>query len=278
MDHEGLYQMIYAGEWAAVLDVLHRHHGELAADPRLAHAIETFVEAFFRQLETVPPQPLETLFLLHTGRFYRLPEARFAQLVARLVAHYMDQPDVALRYARLCPEEPACARLLRAYAAPAQEVIAHPQHADLDLVENAAVTPHQATLPLFKSQQEADFFLAVREVFATYLVYPNVALHSVIDYAQVRPHLTPRERAYFFRALLDCVVFDQHDGYRPRFFFELDSALHDEDERREKDRAKDRILALAGQPLFRLRKRRRNPGRAAFIAALKALVQTSPAT
>jgi hypothetical protein len=278
MDPEVLYQHIYHGQWAAVLDVLHRHPADLAADPLLAHSIETFMAVFFGQLDQAPLETLETLFLLHTGRFYQLSEGRFAQLMAQLVARHAHAPDVALAYARLCPEEPSCARLIEAYAVPVRMDVPHPAEAALHLAGHPVIAGPQAIRPLFNSRQEVDFFMAVREVFATYLVYPNVALHSVIDYAQVHPHLTPREKAYFFRALLDCVVFDQHDGYRPRFFFELDSALHDEDERRQKDQAKDRILALAGLQLFRLRKRRRNPGRAAFVAALKALLPTPPAT
>ncbi len=111
--------------------------------------------------------------------------------------------------------------------------------------------------------------MAAREVFATYFVYPNVALSSLVDYDRLKAHRSGTERRYFFHARIDCVVFDQHDGYRPRFFFELDSPFHDADDRQMRDRHKNRILALAGQRLYRIRPQIRYPDRAAYIALLK---------
>ena len=104
--------------------------------------------------------------------------------------------------------------------------------------------------------------------FATYFVYPNVALSSLVDYERIADRLTTEERRYFFRALVDCVVFDQHDDYRPRFFFELDSPLHDDETRRKKDAHKERILAPAGQKLYRIRAHEREHRREALVAML----------
>ncbi len=275
MDHEALYRLIYERQWAALLDALHRHREAVAADALLARAAETFVTAFFEALAGGAPEALaeelEKLFLLHTGGFYRLPEARFEQVVEALVRLHADRPEAALGYARFCPHNPRCAAVLRAHAPP--EPIQHAQADTLDVASTSPLADADATLPLFKSQQEADFFLAVREVFATYFVYPNVALSCLVDYEHLREHLSGEERRYFFRALVDCVVFDQHDGYRPRFFFELDSPLHDTEERQAKDRHKERILALAGQRLFRIRRREAGTGRAAFVALLKELAE-----
>ncbi len=129
------------------------------------------------------------------------------------------------------------------------------------------------TTSLFRSRQEEEFFMAVREVFASYFVYPNVALSSVLDFESLRSELSPAERQFFFRGIVDCVVFDQQNAYRPRYFFELDSPYHDTDRQAENDARKDRIFATAGQTLLRVRVKERQAGREAFAPLLREIVQ-----
>ncbi len=277
IDHEALYQLIYEKRWAALLDAVHRHHEAIDADALLGRAVETFVASFFEHLADVGPashtDALEKLFLLHTGGFYALPEARFEQVIEALVTLHADRPEAAVGYARFCPKNERCAAVLTRHAPAEPELVPHAQEAVLDLAVSPPLAETDATISLFKSQQEADFFLAAREVYATYFVYPNVALSCLVDYDALKEHLTGDERQYFFRGIVDCVVFDQHDGYRPLFFFELDSALHDTDAQRAKDRHKERILALAGQRLHRIRKRDPDAGRPEFVALLKELAE-----
>ena len=277
MDHETIYQLLHEQQWAALLDVVHRHHDAIAADVLLTRAAETFVDTFFDHLAAADPasfaEALEKLFLLHVGTFYRLPEARFEQVVEALVTLHADRPEAALGYARYCPENAQCAEVLLQHAPWEPELVPHSQEAVLELAVSPPLSDTDATISLFKSQQEVEFFLAVREVFATYFAYPNVALSCLVDYERIQEQLTGEERQYFFRGVVDCVVFDQHDGYRPLFFFELDSALHDTDAQRAKDRHKERILALAGQRLHRIRKRVPDAGRPEFVALLKELAE-----
>jgi len=276
-DHEAIYQLLYEQQWAALLDFVHRHHAAIADDALLGRAVQTFTETFLAHLATGEPAPhtdaLEKLFLLHTGGFYRLTEPHFEQVVEALVLIHADRPEAALGYARFCPKNARCAATLRRHASLAPEPVVHTQAATLDVAASPPLHGAAATVSLFKSQQEVDFFLAVREVYATYFVYPNVALSCLVDYERVKAHLDAEERRYFFRGLVDCVVFDQHDGYRPIFFFELDSALHDTEARRAKDRRKERILALAGQTLHRIRKRDAAAGRSAFVTLLTELAR-----
>ena len=268
MDHEVLYRLIYAGEWVAAFDAVHRQHEALPGDPLLARAAETLVTTFFKAFEAgpAPEDALEKLFLLHTGGFYTLHEPHFERVVEALVARHADRPETAAGYARFCPDNPRCAAVLRAHG-PAERV-AHTQADDL-AVHARLPLGADATIRLFKSQQEIDFFLAAREVFATYLVYPNVALSSLVNYDHIKDRLSGEERRYFFRGVVDCVIFDQHDGYRPCYFFELDSSLHDTEARHRKDQYKERILALAGQTLYRIRRRDADAGRAAFVQLLR---------
>lgn len=277
MDQETLYQLIYDEQWLAVLDAIHHHHTAIASEPLLTRATDTFLTVFFGWLDEGSPtafsDELEKLFLLHTGHFYPLSKDRFEKVIEALIAIHAERPDVAVGYARFCPDNAHCAVLLDSYQASQPEPLIHTQQATLDLTSNTPLPDVNHTISLFKSQQEVEFFLAVREVYATYFVYPNVALSCLIDYEAIKEQLSSEARTYFFRALIDCVVFDQHDGYRPLYFFELDSDLHDTEERQAKDRLKEQILALAGQTLYRIRKRRADQGRAAFVSLLKELTE-----
>ncbi|WP_397546886.1 DUF2726 domain-containing protein [Rhodothermus marinus] len=267
-DVETLYRHVQAQAWTPALELVYRHRTLLAVDPLWRHAADVLVQELHPRLAEVGEAVLERLFLLHTGRLYALPEPVFADLVAELVRRHADRPELALRYARWCPTHPACARLLET---PAPET-------PWEELNGFAVRRHrpiQQLRPpsLFRSQQEFVFFQAVREVFPTYLVYPNVALSCLIDYERLAEVLSEEERRYALRALVDCAVFDPDDGYRPRYCFELDSPLHGTPERRQRDAIKARILQLAGLPLFCIRPPTGTVERDAFVALLRRLFQ-----
>ncbi len=267
-DVEMLYRYAQAQAWTPALELIYRQRAALAVDPLWQHAAAILVQELHARLDEVSEAVLEQLFLLHTGRLYVLPEAIFTDLVAELVRRYTDRPDLARRYARWCPTHPECARLL---AAPEPET-------PWENLHGFAVRRHlpvQKLSPpsLFRSQQEFVFFQAVREVFPTYLVYPNVALSCLIDCERLADVLSETERRYALRALVDCAVFDPDDGYRPRYCFELDSPLHGAPARRQRDALKARMLQLAGLPLFCIRPLTGTVARDAFVALLRRLFQ-----
>jgi hypothetical protein len=66
--------------------------------------------------------------------------------------------------------------------------------------------------------------MAVRENFQMFVVYPNVSLSCLIEFDKIKSNLSQEERNFFFRGIVDCVVFDQHESYKPIKFFELDRA------------------------------------------------------
>ena len=279
-DPERLYRAAFAEAWDDGLGWLHRHGAAANLDERLGQAARTFTDALLAASRTSAlGGPLETLFLLHNGRLYRLSEAQFERVVEGLVLLHADRPEAALGYARFCPGNAHCADVIGRHGAPArQPVTSETGHAVTRTqlwtacpARDAEPSPLDATRPLFRSRQEEDFFMAVRDVFAAYLAYPNVALSQLVDFEKVREALSERERAFFFRGLIDCVVFDQHRSYRPVYFFELDSPFHDGAAQQDRDRMKDRILALAGQRLYRIRRTSAAPGRAGFVALLREL-------
>jgi hypothetical protein len=136
---------------------------------------------------------------------------------------------------------------------PQRAEVDHPERDRVRVTVTTPATVVTHSLSLFKSSQEAAFFHALRTVFQMYTPYPNVALSSLIDFDAIRDRLSAEERDYFFKGIVDCVLFDPHDDYRPIHFFELDSSHHDDPDQQEKDAYKDRIIAAAGHRLYRVR-------------------------
>ena len=244
LDHERIYQLTHAEDWSALLTLIHEHPQAAAQDDLVQHALATFEEAFFGQLDAAEslstPQAdvLERFILLHSGGIYRLDDERFATLVVRLVTWHLEQgaDATAAQYAPFCPDREPCTSLLNTsdtdtdpvHLEPRRAAVDHPERDRVHVTVTTPATEATHSLSLFKSAQEAAFFHAVRTVFQTYTPYPNVALSSLIDFEAIRDHLSDDERAYFFKGIVDCVLFDPHDDYRPVHFFELDSAHHDD--------------------------------------------------
>jgi len=147
----------------------------------------------------------------------------------------------------------------------------------LQVTENRNIAAVNFTKPLFNSRQEDDFFQALRQVFPTYGVYPNVALSCLINFEAIKSSLSSEERSFFFNGIVDCVVFDQHRNYTPVYFFELDSVFHDTPEQKGKDQYKDNILSLAGQKLYRIRKVLDQVGINGFIVMIREVLDGSKA-
>ncbi len=66
-------------------------------------------------------------------------------------------------------------------------------------------------------------------------------------------NLSSIKKEYFFRAIVDSVVFDSSNKYQPKFFFELDSHFHDNERARNNDEMKNIIFEAANVKLIRIR-------------------------
>src|SRR5690606_20230060 len=275
VDQETVYRLLMEERWTELLDLVYRNRTDVADDPLLKHAVDVFARTFVERLPTRQTEwikaDVEKLFLLHAGGFHRLEGDPFEQVILALVDLHADDPVASAGYARHLPENPRCAAILERFDV--RRGVLHSQRDLIDLHDTRPAPDADYRIPLFKSRREVEFFLAVREVFATYLVYPNVAISTVLDFDAIKPGLSSEERSYFFRGVVDCVVFDQHGDYRPIHFFEVDSALHDDPGRSDRDAMKDRIFSAAGQRLVRVRPRDPSAGRDAYVRLLHGLLR-----
>ena len=280
IDYEEIYRLAYQERWSELLDLVHKSSKEAALDEMVQQAVKTFEDYFFSQLERGTKENtepyLKKLFLLHVGQIYKLPQDRFNRVVVDLVETYMKagQKYDAYDCAKSHPQHELCAKVIREYEASLPKIVEHSQREQITVVESAVISKEDRTISLFKSQQEIDFFMALREVFQMYTVYPNVSLSCVIDYEQIKNNLSFEERDFFFKGIIDSVVFDHHNNYKPLHFFELDSGFHDTEQQRKKDEYKTKILSLAGKKLYRIRKTARKQGQREFAKLIREMFET----
>lgn len=278
IDYEQIYKLTFLKQWSELLPLVHKYSKAASSDERVKMAVRTFEDEFFGDLDkdvkngNVQPL-LENLFLLDRGKTYQLSEERFTIVVVKLVEACRREGLMkkAYDYAKYCPKNKVCAEIIELHQESLPRVVEHSQSNRITVTENRKIAHENCTTSLFKSNQEIDFFMGVREAFPMYVVYPNVALSCVINFEKIKDHLSQEERNFFFKGIIDCVVFDQCNSYKPTKFYELDSSYHDSPEQKQKDSYKDKILSLAGQKIYRVRKTSENQGRSEFMKLVKEL-------
>lgn len=277
-DPEIIFQLLTREEWKQLLSFVWQNPELIDSDPRIKHAVDTCETVFFSKLgedqnEGILLSNLETFYALHKGKKHILSDARFNILVREVVSIWKDK-DLHQAYdrAKNCPNDELCQSVIKQYENSIPKQVVHSQSGVVRVVENKNISNNDGRRTLFKSPQEKEFFDAVRDVYPQFIVYPNVAISSIIEFDAVKEKLSNEERSYFFMAIVDCVVFDYHQLYLPKYFFELDSSYHDNPTQQKKDECKNNILSAAGQKLHRIRKTDGGQSRVDFTRLIRELL------
>jgi very-short-patch-repair endonuclease len=217
---------------------------------------------------------LEKALFLGQHEYLSLASEQQKVIALELVRRKRADIHAAYRLAKLYPNEPICIEVIRERSElRAGASVGHSQSSTIRVTESKSSGGADYTISLFKSRQERDFFDAMREVFPNNMVYPNVAVSCLVNTQALEAVLKPEDKGVLYTAIIDLVVFDA-STLKPLYFFELDSAFHDLQERKAKDQAKDRIISLAGGKVFRIRKVHRETGRDEFIQLIKEILST----
>lgn len=281
IDYEQIYQLTFGKQWLELLDLVYKYSRIASTDELVMSAVRTFENEFFEELDRgITKDNLETLleklFLLDKGKIYQLSKERSGRIVVELVKLYKSKglTKQAYDYAKFYPKNEICAEVISEYeGALPTKVITHSQTQTIRVIQNNNIANVNYTTSLFKSRQEMEFFMAVREVFQMFVVYPNVSISCLINFDKIKNELSSEEKSFFFKGIVDCVVFDQHNNYKPIKFFELDSPHHDLQEQKLRDNYKNNILALAGQKLYRIRKISDRQGKTEFIKLIREIAE-----
>lgn len=275
-NQEDIYQLLAKEEWASLLSFVWNNPSLIDSDPIIKHAVTTCESVFFSNLERETDKEklistLETFYVLQTEGKYHLAEDKFRIVIVELVKLWRGK-DLKQAYSRAknFPDDELCREVIKNYEDSLPKQVLHSQSHIIQVTENKNVSEADGRRTLFKSRQEREFFGAVIDEFPMSTVYPNVGLSSIIEFKLVRNALSSAEKDFFFKGVVDCVVFDHHhDLYLPKFFFELDSIFHDTPEQKQKDQYKDKILAAAGQKLLRIRRTNEKQDRGDFIKLIR---------
>lgn len=260
INQEEIYQLLRTENWKELVDIFYKRKDIIKTDPLLKHAVETTLNVITSkaiQLETNEEfiESLVTLLLLDGGKFLRLSETQKETITVAIANAKKNNLSFSYHYAKKYPQNEICKSIILEYEKKLPKELEHSQPDELKATENREIDfSHDFKKPLFNSLQEVEFFLALKRVFGTYQIYPNVGLSTILDYEKIKSYLSQKEKDFFFKSSVDFVVFEPFSNYLPTYFFEIDSIWHDSSEQKEKDKIKDKIFSIAGQRLIRIRK------------------------
>jgi len=257
-DRESMYLMLQKHDWDGLAATLVKHEKELKNDPITQQAVMIFESEYFADCAGYASKTRYQKFenisvMIELGRhgFSKAFQERFIDEKLKVMEEL--GMDSLLSYALSKQHRPAAQKIIQAKRGSQPEQIANARRGDVLVKASQVTAGAPKTIKLFKSRQEEHFFEAVRNVFPTYNPYPNVALSSILDFEAIKDQLTPRQREFFFRAVVDSVVFDARSSFKPKFFIELDSIHHDNARAVENDAMKDAIFKAANVQLIRVR-------------------------
>jgi hypothetical protein len=257
VDQETIYAWLHDKKYEALREFLFRGKDKIKNDVMLSAATKV-VELELVRLSNDQENDAEfwhTVEMLHNfhPKHYEMQPDNFKNLTLILANHHKKNLKISIRFAQMFPEDEISKEIIKLHAETETQIIEHERQEYIKITHNPIPINIKASTPLFKSKEEQKLYLALRRVFDTYIVYPNVATSNIISFEAIGAQLTPKEREYFYKSIIDFVVFDQLGGYEPIYFIELDSVWHDLDKIEEKDKTKDRIFSLAGLKLIRIR-------------------------
>jgi hypothetical protein len=262
VEREDIFKFVNEKQWLKLIGIFSDNiaYKVVLAEPMLQPLIDKYfidelVGGLAMQTDVSYKYYLQNIHQIHVSKkhSFKLSSENYRKLVVKIV-QVESNVDHAYNYAKEFPEDPVCQEIIAKFNERKPVVVAHSQDHNLYVTENKNLGNVDYTTSLFKSNQEYHFFKAVREVFPTFFVLPNVAFGAVIDIQALKPQLSKEELNHFYSGLIDCVVVDTENNYRPVSFFELDSPYHDNALQKAKDLLKDSILAKAGQKLLRIRR------------------------
>ncbi|HFU75730.1 MAG TPA: DUF2726 domain-containing protein [Arcobacter sp.] len=261
MNPERMFQLLQKCEWEKLLEYEYMYQKEIINNPSLKSTFDKyFISSLLDDLKNKNDKTYSYVilkrvyqrFLQHRNKTYNIPEEIFEKLIIYYLEILQFQKEIktAQHIANTWNHLDVC----KTYLLTQPKEIKHSKNDSIKISENSNIKKENHTIPLFKSKQEFEFFYAIREYYPNYLTYPNVAISCVINYQKIQHHLNNNEKNYFFKSIIDSVVFIQtENNFEPKFYFELDSIYHDKEEQQLKDIMKDKFFSLAGQRLIRIR-------------------------
>lgn len=264
-NNEEIFQLLQQNKWDELLNFESKNRAKIISDPLLKQVFDTFfIDALILDLNNkndhlnnyIILKRIYSRFLQHYDKTYNIPKEKFEKIVLIFLESLESQNELKMAYsvAKSWSHLLHAKEIISSYEQNQLQEINHSTDETIKVSINPNVKKENHSINLFKSKQEYEFYYAIREHYPNYLTYPNVALSCLMDYQKIENNLNTKEKDYFFKAVIDNVVFIQsNDNFEPKFYFELDSIYHDTDKQKKNDKIKDKIFSLSGQKLIRIR-------------------------
>ncbi len=261
INQEEIYKLLQSEDWKSLIDIFYERKDLIKKDSLLTQSIETTLSVITQKAIELEESPnfvdnLESILLLGAGKFITLKEEQ-KEAITLAIVNGKKETNISYcyQYAKAYPDNEMCKAVIIEYEKELPKELNHSKVENLYVTENKDIeTKNDFRKSLFNSIQEVEFYLALKRVFDSYQVYPNVGLSSILDFDSLKDNLTSQERTFFFQTSVDFVVLEPFRNYFPIYFFEIDSVWHDAYEQIQKDKIKDKIFSLSGQKLIRIRK------------------------
>lgn len=209
---------------------------------------------------------------LHHAKYINITEPSHKAIEdIGLSALEKSDPSTLIAFAKLCTHSTNAIKIIE-QAKKVKETTSNPTQQS-STPEKTKVKRVDWLQPLFKSKLESEFYQALKNVFPTYFIYPNVAVSNIFEFNKIREHLDQDSKNYFLNAIVDFVVYDPTDNHTPKYFFEVDSVYHDSEKAKRNDALKNNIFSIANIELIRIRPNDQIDGnRFGFETAIRAKV------
>jgi len=119
INQEYLYQHLLKEEWKEIIDILYQEKENIKSDTLLSFASKTFEAEFLSKVKNYDlsrsdiTEHLETLYILHHGKFYNLSNDNYKLLVLEIVKR--KSLNQAYGYATIFPSEEICKKVIAEY-------------------------------------------------------------------------------------------------------------------------------------------------------------------
>jgi hypothetical protein len=263
-DQEKIYQMLYDKEWVSLCETIFntskysKDSESLSSDLIVLQTIKVFEDEFLTDIETLSLKKKSKIYAEAIPLLLMEKKLFTKKFTSKLIESKLnflyenDQPGF-ISYYSTNQNHPLANKLMKKINTEKPEVIANARQEKVSIKATSTINGPPKTINLFKSPQEKYFFEAMREAYPTFHPYPNVALSCVLDFKKIENLLTQKEKSFYFKAIIDCVVFDSNKDYKPLYFFELDSRYHDTENSKINDAMKKSIFKKANVKLVSIR-------------------------
>lgn len=254
MEREQVFQWLGQKDFDNIVKFLKTGQQTVKEDAILQQA----VQYFFNEVLEIIDKPttdkanflLVQLFILHTQKFYTFSNEQFESIVVYL-AQNSNNPEDSIFYASKISDNSICAEIIAKHKKNIPKEVTHNQQASIQVHEIIA-DGENLSKSIFNSKQEKLFFFALRNCFPNHYIYPNVALSIIINSAIIEAHVSASEKRFFYNTTIDFIVIDQFNDFKPILAVELDSEWHRSNHQTDKDKIKNKLLKIAGLPLYRI--------------------------